>query len=214
MKNILIYGANGLGSEVLELVRTLNSLSSRWNILGFIDDNKAMHGSYFSGAKIIGGGDALGSISEPFDLIFGIAAPAVKKKLYEKIKDNVKISFPIIIHPSAVVASSAQISEGCVIFSSCFVSVNTVMGKHSLLSAASQLAHDSKLGDFCSVMPSVNISGNVDVEEMVYIGVQSAIRQGLKIGRCSTIGMGSVVVKDVPQECTVMGNPARRAGGV
>ena len=58
-------------------------------------------------------------------------------------------------------------------------------------------------------MPSVNVSGNVTVGNRTLIGVQSAILQGIKIGSDVTVGMGSKVMTDVPDNCTVMGYPAK-----
>ena len=40
MNNIVIYGASGLGKEILQLLKVINNKKKCWNILGFIDDNK------------------------------------------------------------------------------------------------------------------------------------------------------------------------------
>jgi len=44
MKNIFIYGAGGVGREIILLINDINEVKNKWNILGFIDDNKDMQG--------------------------------------------------------------------------------------------------------------------------------------------------------------------------
>lgn len=41
------------------------------------------------------------------------------------------------------------------------------------------------------------------------IGANSVILGNVSIGDNSTIGAGSIVIKDVPKNCTVVGNPAK-----
>lgn len=51
--------------------------------------------------------------------------------------------------------------------------------------------------------------GGAIVEDYARIGAHSTILPGVRIGRNSLIGAGSVVVNDVPSDCVATGNPAR-----
>jgi acetyltransferase-like isoleucine patch superfamily enzyme len=48
------------------------------------------------------------------------------------------------------------------------------------------------------------------VEAGCYLGQGCTVRQELRIGAGSLVGMGAVVVRDVPPGSVVAGNPARR----
>lgn len=49
----------------------------------------------------------------------------------------------------------------------------------------------------------------VYIEDDVWVGSQAVILRGVKVGRGSVIGAGSVVTKSVPPYAVVAGNPAR-----
>lgn len=55
----------------------------------------------------------------------------------------------------------------------------------------------------------MNISGNVDIGECAEMGTGMQIIQGKKIGAGSIVGAGAVVVKDIPENCTAVGSPAK-----
>ncbi len=53
------------------------------------------------------------------------------------------------------------------------------------------------------------LCGNVFVGENSFIGAQSIVKEGVNIGKNVIVGAGAVVVKNVPDNTTVLGNPAR-----
>ena len=87
------------------------------------------------------------------------------------------------------------------------------IGKHFHCNIYSYVAHDCRLGDFVTFAPQVCCNGRVQIDDHAYIGTGAMLKQGdhrkpLKIGRGAIVGMGAVVLKDVPDGAVVAGNPA------
>lgn len=55
----------------------------------------------------------------------------------------------------------------------------------------------------------IGLDRPVIIEPDVWVGIDVTILMGVRVGRGSTIGAGSVVTKDVPPYSIVAGNPAR-----
>lgn len=208
MQRLLIYGASGLGREMLDMIMEINLISPQYEIEGWIDDG-VPSGTIINNLAVLGNIDYIAEVDSGA-VVLAIADPNIKEKLYNKIKaENAQIVFPTIIHPSSSVSPLSELDEGVIITRFCWVTANTKIGKCVLLNTRCDVGHDSRIGDFSSLMPSVNISGNVTIGKKVYIGVQSALLQGLSIGDSAIIGMGSKVMTNVPTNCTVLGNPAK-----
>ena len=205
IKKIVIYGAGGLGREIYELIDEVN----KYNILGFLDDG-IINNKESVNIPILGGIEFLHNIEYPIGVVFAISDVYVKQNIYKKILQiNKGHYFPIVIAKNSYVSKRAMLSEGTIVGRYCSVSTSVQLGKLVFLNTKCDIGHDSIIGDFCSLMPSVNVSGNVSVGQRTLIGVQSAILQGINIGSDVTVGMGSKVVTDVPDNCTVMGYPAK-----
>lgn len=85
----------------------------------------------------------------------------------------------------------------------------TRIGEHAHVDAYVHVGHDAHVGEDCTLVAHSVICGHVTLEPNVYVGAGALIRQRLRIGEGAMIGMGAVVVRDVPPNCVVVGNPAR-----
>lgn len=86
---------------------------------------------------------------------------------------------------------------------------DTIIGDHVKIDDRCFVAHNVRIGNDSLVIAGAEISGSVHVGKSCWIGPNACIREGLKIGDRSLVGIGAVVVKDVPENVIVAGNPAR-----
>ncbi|HLO59597.1 MAG TPA: DapH/DapD/GlmU-related protein [Bacteroidales bacterium] len=53
------------------------------------------------------------------------------------------------------------------------------------------------------------LSQNVEIDNDSWIGANVTILPGVKIGKCSVVGAGSIVTKNIPDNSIAVGNPAK-----
>jgi sugar O-acyltransferase (sialic acid O-acetyltransferase NeuD family) len=209
MKKIAIIGAGGFGREVKMLIDQINHNEIKYDFIGFYDDN-VQNETIINGFKVLGSINELLQIDYNLEVVISIADPMIKKKIYETLNSNSFLSFPSIIHPNVLIGSDDVIvGYGCIICASNIITVNVSIGNFVILNLACTVGHDTKIGDYCSFMPSVNISGEVDIENSVYVGTGAKIINLLTIGNSTIVGAGAVVSKSLPEKCTAVGIPAK-----
>lgn len=206
MKDIVIIGSGGFAREVAWLIEDINKVNLEWNILGFIDNNSIID-TEINGYKVIGNDDWL--LEQEVYVVNAVGDSQLRKKIIDIISINNKLKYPILIHPSVIYSELVTFGEGAIICAGNILTVNIKIGKHVIINLDCTIGHDANIADFATVLPSVNISGDVNIKSCVSIGTGSAIIQGITIGENSTIGAGAVVVKDLPENCTAVGSPAK-----
>ena len=203
---LLIYGAGGLGKEILSWARMLEE----FELVGFMDDG-IRKDTVIKGLKVLGGLDVLNSFTAPVNLVLAIGDPSSKSILIKMI-DAGRVYYPVLKHPSVIFQEEAtiKIGEGSIITAGCILTTDIRMGSHVLINLNTTIGHDVEIGSCSSIMTGVNVAGGVRIGEGVLVGSESNILNQVKIGDFSKVGMGSVVIRDVEVDTTVVGVPARK----
>lgn len=107
-----------------------------------------------------------------------------------------------------------QIDDGAIFCGYTTITANVKIGAFFQANIYSYIAHDCIIGNYVTFAPNVHCNGNVIIEDNVYVGTGTIIKQGtpdhpIIIGEGAVLGMGSVITKSVPPFQTVIGNPAR-----
>ena len=203
---LAIYGAGGLGREVLELAKIMNERVHRWDDFIFVIDGEP--GNDVNGVKVYSYTDAIEKFSENLEVSMGIGEPATRERLFEKLKND-GIDVATLIHPDVYIPKTVRIGKGVTIQYGCFISCNVKIEDYVYIQPQVNVGHDDILREGCILSGMVNLAGGVSVGRYTYVGLSAAIKEGVSIGEYSIVGMYSAVYKDIQDEMIAMGNPAR-----
>lgn len=208
MKKIAIIGAGGFGREVKMLIDQINQIDPIYEIIGFYDDDNSLPKT-INGLPYLGTIDDLLKSQDAFSLALGIGVPEVKSKVIERLSAK-QFNYPILIHPSVLIGKDeVSIEQGTVICAGTIITCNISIGAFVTLNLCCTVGHDTTIKEYSSFMPSVNISGEVEIMEKVYIGTGAKIINQLEIGKNTVVGAGAVVSGSLPANCTAVGIPAK-----
>jgi acetyltransferase EpsM len=140
-------------------------------------------------------------------IVIAIGVNATRKKVADKLA-GVAV-FGTAIHSAAFVSPRATIGEGTVIMAGATINADTKVGKHCIINTSASIDHDCVLGDYVHISPNATLSGDVQVGEGTHIGSGASTIQGIRIGKWCNIGAGAVIIRDIPDYATAVGNPAK-----
>jgi UDP-perosamine 4-acetyltransferase len=204
---VIVYGAGGQARVLLELMERAGISP----IVGFVDDNAALHGTKIDGIPVMGNIDRLSAIHRVHRIhraVIAIGDNALRKKFADHAR-ALGLRLPVLIHPNAYVSPSAKLGEGTVVMAGAVVSTHVTMGELCIINTRASIDHDCLLGDCVHIAPGVTLAGNVTVGNGTMVGVAACAVPGLCIGDDAIVGAGAVLIRDVASGTTVAGCPAR-----
>lgn len=133
----------------------------------------------------------------------------LRKKIYEVLQKN-NVQSLNAIHPTAVIDAAAEIaSEGVMIAANATINPLATIATGAICNTGCIIEHECMVEEFAHIGPGAVLCGNVKVGAGSFVGANAVIRQGITIGTNAIVGAGAVVIKDVPDNATVMGVPAK-----
>jgi acetyltransferase EpsM len=216
IKNIIIIGASNDGLLVVDLVEAINDVMPTYNILGFLDDDIDKHDKTIAGYKVLGPISNAENLPSNTKYILAIASAKKSirtRKFVEKLHLN-KQNTETLIHPRANISKNAQIGWGSVILAGAQINANVIVGNFVFIEGNAWLGVGTSVSNFVVITHDASISGNTILNEGAYIGANSSLLGGVEVGAWSVVGMGSVILKDIPSYEVYVGNPGRFIGSV
>lgn len=142
------------------------------------------------------------------EYFISIGDNSIREKVYTSLTKE--LSPPLnAIHPSAVISASVVLQQGIFIAGGAVINPLSRLGKGVICNTRCSIDHECQVDDFAHIGPGAILCGNVQVGYRSFIGAGSVVRQGTRIGKNVIIGAGSVIVKDVPDNVIIAGNPPK-----
>lgn len=193
---MMLYGASGHAKVVIDCLKSCGIAIS-----GVFDDD-------FNKKELLGY-----LVTSPYNaeyfheekIIISIGDNYLRRQVSLKVNH----SFGIVKHSTALISPYSQISVGTVVFHNSIIQSGAIIGNHVIINTAASVDHDCVIENFVHISPNCTLCGKVKVGAMTHIGAGASVIPNLTIGRNCIIGAGTVVIKDIPDNCVVVGNPGR-----
>lgn len=109
----------------------------------------------------------------------------------------------VVIEDGVEIGSNTSIDRGTL--------GDTILRQGARVDNQVHIAHNVIVGRHAAVIANAMIGGSTVIGDGAWIAPSACVRDRLSIGANATVGLGAVVVKDVPDGMTVIGAPARPA---
>jgi sugar O-acyltransferase (sialic acid O-acetyltransferase NeuD family) len=208
MQKLIVLGSSGHASVLIDAIE----LAGVFTIAGYLDDTQPS-GVVRKGYSVLGtfrDAAAVCAEQEIKDVVIAIGDNCQRRKVYsDLLRSCPHLNFPVVRHPSAVIARSAEIAMGTALLARSHIGPGSQIGSFCILNTGSSLDHDCKMDDFASIAPGAFAGGLVEIGKCSAVGVGASISDHISIGSHSVVGTGSVVVRDIPDHVVAYGCPAR-----
>lgn len=194
--SLYLYGAGGHAKVIIEIME-----NNKLQLSGVYDDK--ITNNVLLGYKVLGRLRAEDILQKRFLLAIG-------NNLHRKaITEKFALKYFTLLHPEAAISKRTTLGKGTVVMSGVVINADAIIGNHVIINTSAVVEHDTQIGDFVHVAPHATVCGGVIIGSGSFVGAGAIINPYLKIGKNVIIGSGAVILKDVPDDVTVVGNPGR-----
>jgi sugar O-acyltransferase (sialic acid O-acetyltransferase NeuD family) len=182
-------------------------LYNSWDRIVFIDD--------IADEKMKSGTEVYNfekfSMTFPFEnakIVIALGEPKYRHELRNRVLAR-NYTLQTLVHPTALIGTDSHLGNGAIVQYNCVVSCNAILGENTLMLFMSCVGHDSIIGSDTVISRHASLSGSCTVGDRTYISVSVPVKEKISIGSDTIVGMGSVVLRDIPDNVIALGNPAR-----
>lgn len=207
-KSLIIVGARGFGREVYNTFDRFYGDDGEWIVKGFLDSQNDILNGYSGYPPIIGCPETYEIQRE--DRFFCAMGDVQWRKHYVDIITKRGGIFTSIIAPNCHIGRNTRCGIGCYIDSDVYISCDINIGDYTYIFGFSVLGHDVKVGNYCHLGAYSFLGGFSKIEDLATLHPGARILPHKIVGERAVVGAGSVVIRNVPANTTVIGVPAKK----
>lgn len=204
---IVILGAGGHAQVVADILWRMRDAGKDMTPVAYLDDNTDLHGQTYLNVPVLGKTELLAQIPHE-GVVVGIGNNRIRQKLFTQLHEAGE-HLVTASHPTAIIAPDVKIGPGTMVCANVVVNTGSVIGQNVILNTACTVDHHNRIGRHAHIAPGVHLGGDVAIGEGSLVGIGATVLPQRQVGAWSTIGAGAVVVNDVGDGVTAVGNPAR-----
>lgn len=202
--DVIVFGASGHAKVIIDLIEKQGQLL----VTGLVDDNPALNGQDIYGYKVLGNKEEL-KPQHVKQCVVAIGDNRVRNDVAQWLVKNDFDLAKAIIHPSVQLARGVSIGDGSVVMAGSVVNSDTIIANNTIINTGASIDHDCTIGNTVHIAPGATICGGVSVGDLTLIGAGAVICPNVKIGKNVIVGAGATVLKDVVDNVSVVGTPAK-----
>jgi sugar O-acyltransferase (sialic acid O-acetyltransferase NeuD family) len=145
-----------------------------------------------------------------YKVLLCIGDSHVRKSIVESLPSSTEYITYIDQHAKILDISSVRIGKGSIVCAGSILTTNIDLGDFSQVNLNTTVGHDVRAGSYLTTSPGVHISGETTIGKHVYLATGCVIRNKVSLTDDVTIGMNSVVNKDITLPGVYVGSPVKK----
>lgn len=213
-KKLVVLGSGmdpGTGNSlIIKLVEAINRADPQFELIGFLISRKDSPVDLL-GVPVLGNYDAIPELQAKHgNLVFfnhvNLTLPDMKETDAALARHHCETVS--LIHPG-IDMNHVETGNNCILCEGIVVGPNVKIGHHVTGRYGAVISHDVCIEDYVYISPGTVLCGGAVLKTGSDLGAGCTILPDRIIGENSIVGAGAVVTKDVPDNVTVVGVPAR-----
>jgi sugar O-acyltransferase (sialic acid O-acetyltransferase NeuD family) len=208
MKNIVLIGGGNQAHYTIDIIEK----EGKYNIVGIIDSVHSIDSDRF-GYKILGRQENITQLVQDYKIDGGVISIGDNWSRYYVYDQIIKIlpnfEFVNAIHPSVIIGNNVKLGKGIVAMAGCIFNPKSVIEDFTFFATGAQVEHDCYIDKFSSISAGSITGGYVKLGKFSAITLGVVVIDRVEIGENTVVGSGSLVVKSLPDDVLVYGNPAK-----